>query len=282
MAAKIFVYYVGDTQRYRETFLVELLRRDTSNRYRITMFHNGHDALDTIGDGVHPDILVGHTIHPRLSGNDLVSRARAIAPDLPIILLSLGSETPDTERGDIISRLHNVVIIYQNTFYDQLFRKIEELTANTKPRNEFQGTLVLIDPLSRHEQEWTERLKSVGFKVNRPTTQTLVDAFTEALGTPVSAARVVIVAQQASINPAAIVVNLMGMVHPPGIQKVFAMLRDIRLQWPQTPLILIDPPVRLIRGGIEEVRNLRAIPITDSFPEFTSLMIALQFHGVIK
>jgi CheY-like chemotaxis protein len=55
--------------------------------YRVVSAGNAHDAIELLRNGG-IDLVLGDLIMPRMDGNEMVSRMKQIAPEVPMLLLS--------------------------------------------------------------------------------------------------------------------------------------------------------------------------------------------------
>jgi len=66
--------------------------------YKVTECYDGKNALDTFYSE-HFDCIVTDIMMPRMDGNQFTARARAINPDIPILMLTALEAIDDKERG---------------------------------------------------------------------------------------------------------------------------------------------------------------------------------------
>jgi CheY-like chemotaxis protein len=63
---------------------------------------SGSEALAHLAEGVAIDLLITDQAMPGMTGIDLAREARALIPDLTIILATGSGEIPDAAPGDIV------------------------------------------------------------------------------------------------------------------------------------------------------------------------------------
>jgi two-component system cell cycle sensor histidine kinase/response regulator CckA len=59
-----------------------------SHGYTVTIAANPAEAIDLVGEGLRPDVVVSDMVMPRLSGTQLAEQLRTLAPDTRFVLMS--------------------------------------------------------------------------------------------------------------------------------------------------------------------------------------------------
>jgi DNA-binding response OmpR family regulator len=109
-----------------ETILLLLRTRLEMEGHEVETAVDGQEVVDTLNAAGPPDILLLDAMMPRKSGIDALRELRAAGIDTPALIVSAHT---DGGNGDDHEGLEIDAYITKPIDFDQLFAKIEELTA---------------------------------------------------------------------------------------------------------------------------------------------------------
>ena len=101
----------------------------SEENYQVIAYSNGRDALNHLKDD-RPDILLADAVMPELDGYALCAEAKALHPDLPVILLSGTFEHFDRDKAEAA---HYNDVVMKPFDSQALIRKVESLIRHVPP-----------------------------------------------------------------------------------------------------------------------------------------------------
>jgi len=101
----------------------------SEENYQVIAYSNGRDALNHIKDEC-PDMLLADAVMPELDGYALCAQAKALHPDLPVILLSGTFEHFDRDKAEAA---HYDEVVMKPFDSQGLIRKVEALIRRVPP-----------------------------------------------------------------------------------------------------------------------------------------------------
>jgi len=104
----------------------------SEENYEVVAFSNGKDALEYLR-GERADILLADVVMPELNGYELCREAKALYPELPVILLTGTFEPFDKQKAMEVKSDDTVIKPFDS---QALIQKVEELISKAPPVQE--------------------------------------------------------------------------------------------------------------------------------------------------